>query len=302
MAGRSSAATLLGMSHDQQSIPPPRPERTLDQLREQYEVERELARRLWGASRAERSALYSKTYDELFRRVLHHPQLTRSAAQRRSAIDAQLRILRPYLSPGLSFLEMGAGDCRLSLEVARLVKVAYAYEVSTELTRGLDAPANFRLLRSGGCEIPLPDRTVDFAYSYQLMEHIHPDDALDQLREILRILRPGGAYLCVTPNRLSGPHDVSRHFDRVSSGLHLREYCIGELARLYRQVGFARVRVERLVRSVRVPLPMTPLIWFERLVAPLPWPVRARLARSSILSRLLDVSVLGYKDGEAALN
>jgi hypothetical protein len=45
----------------------------------------------------------------------------------------------------------------------------------------------------------------------------------------------------VTPNRLLGPHDISRHFDDVATGLHLREYSVTEAARLLRRAGFAHI-------------------------------------------------------------
>jgi hypothetical protein len=57
-----------------------------------------------------------------------------------------------------------------------------------------------------------------------------------------RILRPGGHYLVVTPNRIYGPHDVSRYFADEAQGLHLREYTHADLARLLRRAGFQGVK------------------------------------------------------------
>jgi len=48
--------------------------RNIRQLREHYEIERELANRLRNASKEERVRLYASSYDELFLRVAHHPQ------------------------------------------------------------------------------------------------------------------------------------------------------------------------------------------------------------------------------------
>ena len=79
------------------------------------------------------------------------------------------------------------------------------------------------------------------------MEHLHPDDAAAQLQNILASLAPGGVYICITPNRWSGPHDVSRYFDEEATGFHLHEYTVGELALMFREVGFRSV--EALVGS-----------------------------------------------------
>ena len=82
---------------------------------------------------------------------------------------------------------------------------------------------------------------MTLAYSFQVMEHIHPDDALEQLRNLFAALAPGGSFFCVTPNRLNGPHDVSKFFDLEARGFHLKEYTITELEALFREVGFRKV-------------------------------------------------------------
>lgn len=54
--------------------------RSLEQIREHYEMEKELANRLRFATKQERRTLYSSLYDQLFTRVPHHPQLTRKSS------------------------------------------------------------------------------------------------------------------------------------------------------------------------------------------------------------------------------
>ena len=132
-------------------------------------------------------------------------------------------------------LEIGAGDCALSLALAAHARQVYAVEVSREIAHTEDAPENFELLITDGRSIPVEPNSVDVAYSNQLMEHLHPDDALEQLNGILSALRPGGKYICFTPNRLLGPSDISQYFeDEVASGFHLREYSNRELRDLFK--------------------------------------------------------------------
>lgn len=73
------------------------------------------------------------------------------------------------------------------------------------------------------------------------MEHLHPGDAGDQLRNLWRALKPEGKYVCVTPNRLTGPHDISQYFDDAPSGLPLMEHGISELRDLMLAAGFRSV-------------------------------------------------------------
>jgi SAM-dependent methyltransferase len=271
--------------------------RSPEQLRQHYEVERELSDRLRHAPRAERLALYATVYEELFARVPHHPQLRRktSAHDTEEAITGQMRFLKRFLSPSSVFLEIGAGDCSLSLAVAGLVRKVYALDVSPTITRQQSPPGNFELVLSDGIGIPLEAGSVTVAYSNQLMEHLHPDDALEQLREIHRSLAPGGAYICITPHRMSGPHDVSRYFDDVATGFHLAEYTPLELSRIFKAAGFSRTRTYLGGKgrfAALVPSLLNCLEWPFTL---LPRSLRVGFARRSRLGFLKSIWIVGYK-------
>jgi SAM-dependent methyltransferase len=226
--------------------------RSLERLRAHWLIERELADRLRAASREERSWLYGSVYDELFRRVPDHPQLVWRAdqAEREASTAAAHALIEHFLPPGGVFLEIGAGDCALSLRVAAAGHPVHAVEVSREIAKVDGAPANFQLLITDGREIPVRPGSVDLAYSNQLMEHLHPDDAAEQLTHIAAALRPGGRYICLTPNRLLGPADISMYFEEdTASGFHLREYSSAELRGLMRLVGFDKVEVLATLRG-----------------------------------------------------
>ena len=243
-------------------------------------MEKELADRLRGASKEERRHLYTAVYDELFRRVPHHQQLALkvSPQQRLADIAKEVEMLRPFLGGDSTFLEIGPGDCALSLEVAKSVRQVYAVDVSTEITKGIDAPANFRLAFSDGCSVPVPPGSVDVAYSTDLIEHLHPDDAFEQLRNVHGALAPGGRYLCVTPNGISGPHDISMYFDKVATGFHLKEYTVAGLCELFRRAGFSRIRVVLGARGRFAALPALPSILCESLLDVIPHRLRRPVA------------------------
>jgi len=270
--------------------------RTPAQLRQHYEVERELADRLRNATREQRRTLYGPVYDELFRRVPDHPQLTLKARPElnRRGVTRQLGMLRPYLRPETTFLEIGPGDCALSLAVAQEVRQVYGLDVSKEITNRLTLPPNFQLILSDGTSVPLPPDSVDVAYSSQLMEHLHPDDALEQLQGICRAIRPGGVYICVTPNRINGPHDISQHFDRVATGFHLKEYTVEELSELFKQVGFSKVRTLVGVPGSFVPVPVPPVAAAETLLDRMPGRIKEMLGRT-IARAFLGVRLVGTK-------
>jgi len=271
--------------------------RTTEQLRQQYELEKELASRLRNASREERQGLYSSLYDELFKRVPHHPQLTLKAApeQRHEAVLSRLQLLRHFINENTVFMEIGPGDCALSFEVARFVKRVYAVDVSKEITKTSTKPDNFQLVISDGCSIPVPTGSVDVAYSDQLMEHLHPDDALVQLQNIFTALTSTGIYLCITPNRLDGPHDISMYFDDQATGFHLHEYTITELRDLFFRVGFSKVKVYVWKLGFFLMLPLFPFRLLEQMLCALPRPLSKQLSRTRILSWLLYIRMVAIK-------
>jgi glycosyltransferase involved in cell wall biosynthesis/ubiquinone/menaquinone biosynthesis C-methylase UbiE len=269
-------------------------------LRRHYQVERMLADKLRNASREERQRLYSEVYDDLFRLVPDHPQRRRKADPRVQAqrVRRQLMYLQPFLRTDAVYLEIGAGDCSLALAVAERVRHAYAVDVSELITRTDRRPDNFTLMISNGTDLDVPAGTVDVAYSYMLLEHLHPEDAAEHLRQVFRALAPGGVYVCVTQHRYSGPHDVSRFFDKEATGFHLKEYTFAELRELLRQAGFGRTQVCMSLKGRIFKVPSA-LAWLaEKALGLLPRRLRRRLASTLPLrTTFVDATFVGRKSG-----
>jgi SAM-dependent methyltransferase len=270
--------------------------RSAEDIEHHYRIELELAERLRSAPRDERLGLYGEVYDELFRRVPNHPQLTRkvSDAERRAAVIDRVSLLRRFIDPQTVFLEIGAGDGSLTLEVARHARKCYALDVSREILSGVQHPRVETVL-SDGCSVPVPANSVTLAYSFQVMEHIHPEDALEQLRNLFAVIAPEGSYVCVTPNRLNGPHDVSKFYDPVARGFHLKEYTAAELEALFRRVGFSKVEAYPRFRGRYIRIPLGVIKSFEWLFGLLPYSIRKRIGRKPIIQNMLQVSLRATK-------
>ena len=272
-------------------------ERTREQIQEHYQIEKELANRLRQASKEQRRQLYPLVYDELFRRVPSHSMLIRkaSAEETQKAAAAQMKFLRRFLKPDDTFLEVGPGDCALSFAVAAQVKRVFAVDVSSKITDNARQPSNFQLILSDGCAIPLPAESVQVAYSNQLMEHLHPEDAFEQLQAIYRALAPGGIYICITPNRVGGPYDISRHFDKVATGFHLKEYTWRELSELFRRVGFSQVWSYMGIKGNFHRFPLLLFQFCEASFALLPHGLRQVLADALPMRLFLRIWIVGAK-------
>ncbi len=280
--------------------------RGIEQITEHYELEKSLASQLLNSTKQERQHLYTALYDELFSKISHHPQLSIKADSSASAwiVAQRMQLIQKFLNPELIFLELGPGDCSLSIEVAKHVKKVYALDVCNEITGNVALPENFELVISDGCSVPLPENSINLVYSHQLMEHLHPDDALEQLKGIYRVLVPGGIYICITPNRLSGPHDVSQYFDEFATGFHLKEYTLSELYKLFRDAGFSKVSLYKSYKAKDIQIPLFSITMFlfaiiEAFLMTLPFSLRRKIAGLPMLFR--GMTVVGVKAVDASL-
>jgi SAM-dependent methyltransferase len=267
----------------------------LRRWRRHFEIERELADRLRRAPRDERKALYAEVYAELFRRV----EMTGDAAAQRAQVGLLLELLEPMLDGVRTFLEVGAGSCELSLALADRFDRVWAVDA---VDPGIDpgrTPDGFTFVFAGQLDRTVPDDSVDLALSCHFVEHLHPEDLEDHLAVVLGKLTGGGAYVVVTPNRLYGPHDVSKHFSDRPLGLHLREYTHVDLAAELERASFDPVWVMH-----RIGEPPTAGGWWsvaaaERFLDALPRPIRRwclqRMPREEPFRPLEQVKIVGFR-------
>ncbi|HWH39496.1 MAG TPA: class I SAM-dependent methyltransferase [Usitatibacter sp.] len=272
--------------------------RSAERLKLHYMVERRLADRVRAASTAEeRRAVFATMYDELFRLVPDHPRLlARQTAQqeRVTGIAWDMAQLKPFIRPGCTFLEIGAGDCALAARVAGVAGQVYAVDIADQTREKL--PRNVQLALSDGRSIPVPEGCVDVAFSDQLMEHLHPEDAMVQLANIHRALKPGGVYVCITPNRLYGPSDISAYFDDEARGFHLREYSVRELRQILQGAGFPRVQVFVGARGFFARCPAWLVEGLELALEVLPVRLRRFVADNKLMRALLGVRVAAIRE------
>ena len=276
--------------------------RSFTQIREHYLLEKELATQLKNSTQEERLAqnLYASLYDKLFRDVPHHSQLSRLSNEKTNdLIEQRSGFIKKFFRDETTFLEIGCGSGHLVSKIAKQAYKVYAIDVSVEVAQMTDLPDNVDVIISDGVSIPVPGESIDIAYSHQLMEHLHPDDAVEQLKAIYKALKTGGIYICITPNRLCGPHDISRYFDEVATGFHLKEYSVSELFKLFKQSGFNKIRLYKSnSRLQALQLPMFPgLVNLFRLsewaLELLPIRMRQQVANSPVFFR--SITMVGVK-------
>jgi SAM-dependent methyltransferase len=117
------------------------------------------------------------------------------------------RLVSPILircglpTTGEAMLELGCGAGRMTHSFARRFKHVYAADISPEMLRQARRTCSNRsnilwLLSSGADLACVKSGSFDFAFSYLVLQHL-PAETLTRryVEEMLRVLRPGGAFL-----------------------------------------------------------------------------------------------------------
>jgi ubiquinone/menaquinone biosynthesis C-methylase UbiE len=103
-------------------------------------------------------------------------------------VIAKMEVPEPYI------LDVGAGTGNISIKLIKRNCYVTALDVSNaslEVLRSKVGPdARLETVRLDGQKLPFPDSTFDAVTSYSVLHHI--PDYLGAIREMIRVLRPGG--------------------------------------------------------------------------------------------------------------
>jgi len=145
----------------------------------------------------------------------------------------------PYISGDL--LELGCGEGRGVQLLAPLASSYVALDKITEVINRLSKQyPHYQFRQSVFPPIDLPDAQYDTIVSFQVIEHIQNDELF--LKEIARLLKPGGKAMISTPNiRMT----LSRN------PWHIREYTADQLTEKCSKY-FSKVEMMGIAGSPRV--------------------------------------------------
>ena len=262
--------------------------------REHYALEKILADQLKKANREERKMLYKDLYNKLFSAFPEISQGVNSTVAHR--LSWKMKFLRPYLRKNKTFLEVGCGNCEVSKKVCSFTKQVIAYEVSDKIPFVKDKPVNLTVKYFDGVRFYEPDESIDIIYSNQVLEHLHPEDAVDALQYYYKMLTIGGVLVMATPNRITGPDDISRDFSVIPEGFHLHEYTYAELVSKLKGSKFNRIRI--IVGHPRLfyaKLNPRVLLWLERFLLKLSSKTRVRIRSNKLVLNLFGIKIVATK-------
>lgn len=155
-------------------------------------------------------------------------------------LDEIVAGFEPYRRAG-RLLDVGCGAGTFLRAAARAGWEAVGVEVSATAAEHNRA-AGFEVFNGFLEEARYPEGHFDVVIASEVLEHV-PDPG-EMLREILRVLRPGGLLWATTPNgRGLSARALGLGWSAVCPPEHLHLFSRGAAARLLSETGFGRVRV-----------------------------------------------------------
>jgi ubiquinone/menaquinone biosynthesis C-methylase UbiE len=193
---------------------------------------------------------------------------------RRFAGDAEFRnamwsvlcrsFFQKYVGNARTIVEVGAGHCEFINNIAATRRIAV--DLSTDTPR--HAAAGVEVITAPSTDLSaIPDGTADVAFASNFFEHLTRPDILATLRELRRVLTPGGRLLILQPNIRYCARDYWMFFDHITP---LDDYSLVEALEM---CGFTPQKVIRrfLPFTTKSALPKSLLFVRIYLAVPLLW-------------------------------
>jgi SAM-dependent methyltransferase len=109
-------------------------------------------------------------------------------------------VAAPYLGPDVDVLELGCGGGKFSAHLRSRSRSLVCADISADMLRRTRAHVgegeDVSYLQLNGRDFKgVPDASVDFIYSYDVLLHLQPQNVFSYLHDARRILRPGGIFM-----------------------------------------------------------------------------------------------------------
>ena len=173
----------------------------------------------------------------------------------------RVKMLSAHLEPGMSVLELGCGTGYFTRELARTGADIVAIDVSPELleiARSNCSEPNVRYEIQNAYRLSYPDAVFDSVVGSSVLHHLEIDPAL---REIYRVLKPGGKIFFTEPNMLNPQIAVQKNVlwlkRKLGDSPDETAFFRWSLRRLLKETGYRDVRIDPFdFLHPKIPVPL----------------------------------------------
>lgn len=157
---------------------------------------------------------------------------------KKTQLDREYRHLPHFQGKGEKVLDIGCGDGAFLKRAAQIGWEAWGVEPDAKAAASL---SGFKVLQGSLPNVPLPDASFDYITLSHVIEHLH--DPVAALKEIHRLLKPGGKVWVATPNIESLGHRLfGATWIGIQSPTHLVLFNRRAISHAFASSGFQTVR------------------------------------------------------------
>jgi 2-polyprenyl-3-methyl-5-hydroxy-6-metoxy-1,4-benzoquinol methylase len=203
------------------------------------------------------------------------------------ATESQVKLVKKH-NDGAHLLDIGCGEGFFLFNASRLGYATKGVELSEDAAAYARREFGLDVETRAFEELQLPENHFDVVTLWQVLEHmLYP---LTILREVHRILKPGGMLVITTPDIEGIPARILRKRWWCITRLHINQFTTKTLTNIVGNAGFKDISAVSYKESVSLLMLFIPLLKYLRLYKPL----GNSFSLSSSLGRIMNKIVLTY--------
>ncbi|MEL6345061.1 MAG: class I SAM-dependent methyltransferase [Myxococcota bacterium] len=137
--------------------------------------------------------------------------------------------LMPFVGPERTILEIGSGGGRwtqLLLNARKLYSVDINQAMIQYLQQRFGTPPQLALIQTAGADLPgVPERSIDFVFSFGTFVHLEPETIAEYLQNIRPLLKPGADVVIQYSDKTKPIAANNPHFAATDSLMMEAMFC-----------------------------------------------------------------------------